>query len=285
MTFKRVYIEITNICNLNCSFCSPLLREKRSMTLEEIEHILKMPLLKGAHIYPHIKGEPLMYPYFLEFAMLLKKYGFPLNITTNGVFIKKHEDTLLNYARQVNISVHALSDGQIKNYDEYLQDIISFGKKAARNGFPNVSYRLWLENENEEFSFESYEIISKLALNFNTDIPRKIQKGRNAMKLSKNVYISLMNKFEWPDNSTTIKRKSGTCLGGKEMIGILSDGTVVPCCLDADGVINLGNIFKNDLSEIISTKRFTDLVKGFSGGNISESLCQKCTFYESRKLK
>ena len=283
MSFKRIYLEITNICNLNCSFCSPLKREKRSMTLSEIENILSSPYLKGAHIYPHIKGEPLLHPDFKEISELFKKYEYPLNITTNGVFIKKHEEILINNARQVNISVHALLDSQIKNEEEYLEDIISFGKKASEKGYPNVSYRLWLEDKCEDFSKESYNIISKLAQAFNVEIPRKISKGRNALKLSENIYISLMNKFEWPDITKKEERKFGNCLGGKDMIGILADGTVVPCCLDADGVINLGNIFNEDLKDILNGERFKNLTKGFSGSNISESLCKKCTFYDSRK--
>lgn len=285
MNFKRFYIEITNICNLNCSFCSHQKREKRYMSLDEIEHILKEISKFDAHIYPHIKGEPLNHPYFEEFSELLRKYDLPLNVVTNGVLIKKHSDILLSHARQVNISVHSLLDGQIKDAGKYLEDIISFGLDAKEKGYPNVSYRLWTENKEDKFSEESYKIIKALAQKFKVEIPREIKKGRDAIKLAKNVYISLMNKFSWPDTEKETVRKTGNCLGGKEMLGILSDGTVVPCCLDADGIINLGNIFTESLSDILNGERYLNLLKGFSGGNIPEELCRKCTFYTSRKTK
>lgn len=283
MNLKRLYIEITNICNLNCSFCSPVKREKRFMTLNEIEHILKEFNDFKCHIYPHIKGEPLCHPEFYQIVSLFSKYEKPLNITTNGVLISKYTDILLNGARQVNISVHSLLDGQIKETDKYLNDIILFGILAKERKKPNVSYRLWTESENESIRNESMNIIKIISDAFGVDIKKEIKKGRNAIKLSENVYISLMNKFSWPDINDKSIRTSGNCLGAKEMLGILADGTVVPCCLDADGVINLGNIFKESIMDILKSERFLKLNEGFLGGKLSEPLCQKCTFYNSRK--
>lgn len=283
MNLKRLYIEITNICNLNCSFCSPLKREKRYMSLNEIEHILKEFKDFNCHIYPHIKGEPLCHPDFEEIILLLVKYKKPVNITTNGVFISKYQDILLKNARQVNISVHSLLDGQIKNPKKYLDDIISFGLYAKERKSPNVSYRLWTESENESPKDESMNIIKTLSDAFKFDVSTEIKKGRNAIKLTDNVYISLMNKFDWPDLNNEKTRTAGNCLGAKEMLGILADGTVVPCCLDADGIINLGNIFKDSIYDILNTERFLKLNEGFFGGTLSEELCRKCTFYDSRK--
>jgi len=282
MKFKRIYLEITNICNLNCSFCSPLKREKRFMSLSEIEEVLIKLKCTGAHIYPHIKGEPLMHPHFKEFALLTKKYGYSLNVTTNGVFLDRHRDTLLTLPRQVNISVHALTDGQIKDKEEYLAKLLCFVKLAQNKKSPNVSLRFWTEKK-EELSDETYELINYFARAFNKELPKKITKGRNTLKLSDNIYISLMNKFEWPDKEATKERSIGSCLGGREMLGILADGTVVPCCLDGNGEINLGNIFNENLENILKKERYLKLNAGFTGGCISEELCRKCTFYVSRK--
>lgn len=282
MKLKRIYLEITNICNLNCSFCSPLKREKRFMNLEKIEDALIKLKATDAHIYPHIKGEPLMHPDFDKFALLCRKHGFNLNVTTNGVFIDKYKDILLEIPRQVNISIHALTDGQIEKKEEYLLKVLDFLKRAEENKKPNVSIRFWTENQ-EELSDETFELMSYFGKAFNTELPKKISKGRNALKLCDNIYISLMNKFEWPDKEKKEERKNGTCLGGREMLGILADGTVVPCCLDADGEINLGNIFEEALEEILKKERYIKLKDGFTGNEIPEELCRKCTFYMSRK--
>ena len=94
-----------------------------------------------------------------------------------------------------------------------------------------------------------------------------------------------MNKdslFEWP-NIEHQKKIHGFCLGLKSHIAILSDGSVVPCCLDADGQINLGNIFFQDLEEIIHSKKAIAIKKGFQQNKKVESLCQSCTFCIRKK--
>lgn len=283
MTFKRIYIEITNICNLSCSFCSPLKREKRSMTLNEIEHIFNEIKPYKPHIYLHIKGEPLTHKNFHEILKLAKKYSLPVNITTNGTLISGYQSELLEFARQINISVHSLCDGQIASEEKYIEDIINFGLSAKCKGYPNVSYRLWNGGKENQISGETLAVIKTLADRFDCEIPDEIKKGRNAVKLADNVYISFMNKFEWPALSKGTEKFKGSCLGGKEMLGILADGTVVPCCIDADGIINLGNIFNESLEKILNKERYKNILKGFSGGNLPEELCRKCDFYQSRK--
>lgn len=254
------------------------------MSINEVEDVLNKLKATGAHIYPHIKGEPLIHPEFEKIVKLISEHNMPLNVTTNGVFIKKHSGILLDTARQVNFSVHALSDGQIDDKENYMKDIISFGLMAMKNKKPNVSYRMWTEKKGE-INKETLDIIKELEKSFGVDAKEEIKKGRNAVKLCDNVYISLMDKFEWPDLSGREKRSFGNCLGGKEMLGILADGTVVPCCLDGDGTISLGNIFKESLEDILKSERFLNLKNGFLGGRISEELCRKCSFYNSRKQK
>ncbi len=278
LKLKRVYIEITNICNLNCSFCSPLKREKGNMSATQFEHILKEIKPYNPHIYLHLKGEPLIHPDFSKILELAKSYGLNVNLTTNGTLINNHFDDIIKNARQVNISVHSLSDGQVKDYNSYLENIIRLGKEAEKNGSPYVSYRMWNGNKNEEISDDALLILKAVGKEFGAEIEKSIHKGRDAKKLADNVFISFMEEFIWPSLSLPYIGNKGKCLGSKEMLGILCDGTVVPCCLDGDGVINLGNIFENSLNDILNSERFININKGFSGGEIPEELCQKCSY-------
>jgi len=278
MKLKRVYIEITNVCNLNCSFCSPLKREKGFMKLSQFEHILKEIKPYSPHIYLHVKGEPLLHPDFEEFLKCAAKYSLPVNLTTNGTLIKKHMELLLKYPRQINISVHALSDNQIENYNDYIASVCQLGLEAKKQGSPFVSYRMWNGSDKEKISEDSLLILKKIAEYFELSVEENISRGRDAKKLADNVFISFMDEFEWPNEKNEYIGNTGKCLGGKEMLGILSNGTVVPCCLDVDGVIALGNIFTESLENILKKERFKNLEKGFSGGIIPEPLCQRCSY-------
>lgn len=103
----------------------------------------------------------------------------------------------------------------------------------------------------------------------------KLKKDKN-IKISSTIYVDKDNEFKWPQLSNN--NSCGYCHALKTHIAILSDGTVVPCCLDAEGIINLGNIYTTSLEEIINSKRYQTLKKSFQDRNPSEQLCKSCTF-------
>ena len=105
----------------------------------------------------------------------------------------------------------------------------------------------------------------------------KIKTEKNIKVLS-TVYVDKENEFTWPE--ITSHKSCGYCYALKTHIAILVDGTVVPCCLDSNGIISLGNIFKMNLEDIIQSERYQTLQKSFQDRNPSEKLCQSCTFKE-----
>jgi len=273
---KRVYIEITNICNLSCSFCPPCPREKRFMTVREFEHILKQVQPAGAQAYFHVKGEPLLHPALGEFLALAHRYGIAVNLTTNGTLLKQNHTLLLESPalRQINISLHSQENG----YDpDYLEAAAHFGLDTAKQGRPIVSYRIWNGESGKEMAQNSLSALNAIAASFGQTVEHP-KRGREAAKFADNVYAAFEERFEWPSMNTSEIAKRGKCLGGREMLGILCDGTVVPCCLDDGGVIALGNIFESGLEEIMASPRYKALVSGFCGGNISEPLCRRCRY-------
>lgn len=273
---KRVYIEITNICNLNCSFCPPCPREKRFMTVREFDYILNQIKPTGAQVYFHVKGEPLLHPALGEFLALANHYEIAVNLTTNGTLLKQNHTLLLNNPalRQVNISLHSQENG----YDPaYLEAAAQFGLDAAKQGHPIISYRLWNGEQGKGMNQNSLSGLNSIAEYFGQAVVNP-QKGREAAKFADNVYAAFEEQFEWPSMALPEVAKRGKCLGGREMLAILCDGTVVPCCLDDGGVVALGNIFESDLEEIMGSPRYQALVAGFCGGNISEPLCRRCRY-------
>ena len=255
--FKKIYIEITNICNLNCSFCSKDNKEKREMTLIEFEHILKQINNYTDYLYLHVKGEPLLHSKLKEIIDLCGKYHKQINITTNGTLLKQKLNMLEN-VRQINISLHSLID---KNN---LIDILTCGDYLSKKNV-QVVYRFWTDNNSSLIKniLDYYNYKDKLS---------------NNMKLKDNLYLNKSFEFIWPNLDNNFITKQGYCKGLDTHIGILVDGTVIPCCLDSSGIINLGNIYKENLNDILNKERTKQIINGFKNNKLVEELCQKCDF-------
>lgn len=277
--FKKIYIEITNICNKNCSFCTPSSLKKKSMTLEEFEHILKQIKPYSDYIYLHVKGEPLLHPNFKEILELCTKYKIYVNITTNGTFLNKNKEIIqnANCVRQINISFQSFETSTEKS-DELI-DAVSY---LLENTSIYICYRFWALKD-LKFSPLNEKIIEKIVQKhkLETKIVDNIYALSN-IKLKNNLFLNKDILFEWP----SLKNKEvleSSCYGLRKHLAILVDGTVVPCCLDSEGIINLGNIFEKPLKEILQQERVINIVSKFQQGKCQEELCKRCSY--RRKFK
>ena len=271
--YRKIYIEITNNCNLNCSFCSKVNRKKKYMSLEEYEKILNKIKDYTSYIYLHVKGEPLLHPKVIEMIKLAEKYKLKVNLTTNGVLFDKYAKELgqCNNLNKINFSLHSEN-----SKESYLEDIFNNIKYLSNK--TTVIYRLWTLKDNE-LDKRSTEIVDKIKdyYNLSTETVKRIKKEKN-IKIKSTIYVDKDNEFEWPTINS--HKSCGFCYALKTHIAILVDGTVVPCCLDSDGIINLGNIFDKPLKDIINSEKYKTLKESFQKRQPLELLCQSCTFKE-----
>ena len=271
--YKRIYIEITNNCNLNCSFCSKVIKPRRNMSLEEFEIVLNK--IKGFtdYIYLHVKGEPLIHKDIIEFINKANEYNLKVNLTTNGTLFDKYAKELgkCNNLNKINISLHCEH-----NKENYLEDIFDNIKYLSKD--TTVIYRLWTL-KNNKLDENSTKIVDKIKdyYNLSTETVDKIKKENN-IKISSTIYVDKDNEFIWPEINT--HKSCGYCYGLNTHIAILVDGTVVPCCLDSNGIIDLGNIYKDNLEDIINSDRYQNLLKSFRDRKPCEELCKSCVFKE-----
>ncbi|MEG2378648.1 MAG: radical SAM protein [Bacilli bacterium] len=273
MKFKKVYVEITNICNKSCTFCSVSKRPKEEMSLELFKKTLEEIKNYTNYIYLHIKGEPLLHSKFEEIIQVCDKSNINVNITTNGSLIEKYIDVISKSSsiRQINISLHSYSDiDEIKKLFHFVDLIM----KNNNNIF--IVYRYWTYSSKDKVFEKLTNIISEW---YKLD-ENSILNLKNMMnfKIDNNLYINKDFEFEWPSIENETYNGVGFCNGLKTHIGILSNGTVVPCCLDAEGIISLGNIKNNDLKEIIESEKTQKIIKNFKDNKRVEELCKHCSF-------
>ena len=281
--FKKVYIEITNVCNLNCNFCPKTSRKLKFMDRKCFEHIIKNVKPYTDHVYFHLMGEPFLNKELKQFLAISQENLLKVNITTNGTLIREFKDILLNSLalRQVNISLHSFEANEENiSFNEYIDEIINFAKEASEKTDIITSLRLWnLDTKYSASNNMNIDIFKFLEQNFELKCDlREVLKEKNSFKLKNNVYLSMGEKFKWPSLKDEELGERVFCYGLRDQVGILVDGTVVPCCLDSEGSIALGNVFENTLEEILNSKRAMDIYNGFSGRRAVEKLCKKCGF-------
>ena len=274
MRFKKVYIEITNTCNLNCSFCIKDNRMKKEMSIDEFETVLKKIDKYTDYIYLHVKGEPLIHNKLDEILSLTNKYKKYVNITTNGVLLKNKINILKKYnnIRQINISLHSENDKI--NYIEDILDAVD----DLKNIF--IVYRFWTLKDNK-LDNKMLEYLNKIKekYNINNELYNEIINGNN-LKIINNIYINKDKEFEWPDISNNYYNENGFCYGLKNQIGVLVDGTITICCLDSFGVSNLGNIFNDDIEIIMNSEKVKNIIKGFNNRKVYLDICKHCSYKE-----
>ena len=288
--FKKVYIETTNICNLSCNFCPKTSRDLGFMDIESFNEIINKVKGYTNHIYLHLMGEPFLNKNLEGFLQIAKEANINVNITTNGTLINNVKDIIINSdaVRQINISLHSFEANEHDiNFHEYLNNILEFIKEANKETKIICSLRLW-NIDTEELKADNnlnLEIIKLIEDKLKIDFSVKDELlDKRGIKLKERVYLNMAEKFSWPDSSISLISEEVFCQGLRDQIGILVDGTVVPCCLDSEGKIPLGNIFKEELGDIINSKRARDIYDGFSQRRAVEELCKRCG-YAKRRFK
>ncbi len=285
MKFKKVYIEITNRCNLSCSFCPQGTRTPKVMSIEEFTHILDEVKPYSDFVYLHVKGEPLSHPKLSKFLDIAEEKKIKVNITTNGTLIGRVGDKIIDKPafRQINFSLHSF-DGDIDKIDEndYIKNILDFTRKSQELGNTYISLRLWnfhKGNKNKKQMEGNRKVLEKIERYFNLDykIEDKLIPGKG-LKLGNKLYLNTDLEFQWPSLENDYYEEKGFCYGLRTQIGILAGGTVIPCCLDGEGVVDLGNIYKTPFKEIVEGKRARAIYDGFSDNKAVEELCRRCSF-------
>ena len=296
---------------MNCSFCHGHSRESRKMSREELSLVLDKLCDVTKHVYFHLMGEPLTHPELPEFIKMAVERGFKPMITTNGTLLSRRGSEILTssgesnpkeqakseqsgesaakdqvkseqsgesaannsskpYLHKINISLHSFEGDDEARHEKYLSEIADFAQKAANEG-TIVVLRLW----NKGFDGgKNGLVLDYLRKNINGEWAENTR----GLRIREKLFLEWGDRFGWPDRDAEIQGDEVTCYGLRDHFGILSDGTIVPCCLDSDGVIALGNAFTDDVNTVLSSERAVAMKRGFECRYATEELCKRCQY-------
>ena len=111
---KRVYLEITNVCNLACSFCPGTKRTKHFLTVEEFSFLAQRLVGHTEYLYLHVMGEPLLHPRLADILRVASALNFKICLTTNGTLLQKMLPVLLDagHLHKISISLHSFESNE-----------------------------------------------------------------------------------------------------------------------------------------------------------------------------
>ena len=288
--FNKVNIEISNICNLQCTFCPEVVRTKKLMDESLFEKVIMEVAPLTEQVCFHLMGEPLLHPKLERFLEICAREQVPVNFVSNGVLLtdKRAELLLHPIVRQVSFSLHSYRNNfPQKDHSEYLEKIFQFTENAfIKRPDLYLNYRLWnLQAVDEVTSSmlidveERFQVDLRSKLHANFDV--RLQKS---YKVKNRLYLHFDTEFVWPSLDLPVLGTSGTCKGLSTHFGVLAEGTVVPCCLDKEAAIPLGNVLGQTIPEILASDRAKAILKGFRERRLVEELCQKCQYIDRFKI-
>lgn len=276
--YSRVYVEITNVCNKNCSFCHKTSRKKRSMTLGEFSLICDKLVGITKYIYLHVMGEPLTHPLLSEFISHASAKGFKVAVTTNGSLLPLVGEKLIGSdIYKVSISLHSFESGEISDHEKYINSCLDFADRASDNGILTI-LRLWNSGVNDTMNDSTLALMKKR-------FQGTWVYGTRGARIKDKLHLEYGERFGWPDVSGDDLGSELFCHGLGDHFGILVGGEIIPCCLDSDGAVTLGNIYTDaPLDAVLNSDRANAIREGFQSKKAVEELCKRCPYARRFKI-
>ena len=278
-TLQKAYLEITNRCNLSCSFCPKTRRRLGFLSPEDFGILPSRLRPHTQYLYLHLMGEPLLHPQLDELLSIAQELDFFVMITTNGTLLPQRGKLLLDSpaVRKVSISLHSFEgDGQGIDLEGYLEACFRFAARLAQREGKRCALRLWNLDGDALPGMNRLNqlILSRLEETFPPPWTRRWQ----GTTLAPDLYLEWGERFQWPDLAAPEGAADSFCRGLRNQVGVLWNGTVVPCCLDHEGDIPLGSLYRQSLEDILQSPRARSIYEGFSQHQAREPLCLRCGF-------
>jgi radical SAM protein with 4Fe4S-binding SPASM domain len=239
----------------------------------------------------HVMGDPMVLSNLREYLDSAHHVGLKVMISTSGFYLDLARREVLFHPslRQINISLNSFNKNSVsRTFEAYMEPILELcDEKLSSNSDFFINLRVWNLDDGRSETVFNEKLFALLESHFDLGkgiIDSLISGERQSIRLASKILLHFDHYFEWPNLDNALVG-DGYCQGLSKQIGILSDGRVVPCCLDGEGIMELGNLRETNLGKILTSKRSSAITDGFSKGICSEELCQKCSYKERFKSK
>ncbi len=286
LKFPKIYLEITNVCNLSCSFCRGTVRDKKFISVEDFRRYAAEARAFSDYLYLHVMGEPLVHPRLEEILDTAAALGFRICLTTNGTMLPERLALLESRAPslyKVSISLHAFEANTERrvgrDFHTYIEDCAESARRLGEAGVI-VALRLWnVDNPEAAVAAENRrngDVLSLLRSHFDGEWTP----NRRGQKIGEGVYLEWGEKFDWPTADGTLPDRGprSHCFAMKDHIAILCDGRVIPCCIDCDGVMPLGSLETQSLADILRGETAERFRQALADHRLDFPLCRHCNF-------
>ncbi|MGL2702246.1 radical SAM/SPASM domain-containing protein [Helicobacter pylori] len=276
--FKKIYIELSDICGLQCSFCPNPKNIRGVMPLELFEKICKEAAPLTQIITLHVLGDPCKLKNLNHYLSTARRFSLKVDLVTSGAYLHDFETLLQDAIYQISISLDAGLDNHNKlNQHRYIQKILEFCRyKCEKNSEVFLNLRI------QDSTLEKHQNLIKPFLESFEYVSLENLKSQGRARLFKKSFLNIQKTFKWPDlnaqNPLNQESKTPYCYGLIKQIAILSNGVVVPCCMDTQAHINLGNLNHTSLKDILNSQKAMAIKTHFLKGEALELLCKNCSY-------
>ncbi|WP_164499060.1 radical SAM/SPASM domain-containing protein [Helicobacter pylori] len=276
--FKKIYIELSDICGLQCSFCPNPKNIRGVMPLELFEKICKEAAPLTPIITFHVLGDPCKLKNLNHYLNAAKRFSLKVDLVTSGAYLCDFETLLQDAIYQISISLDAGLDNHNKlNQHRYIQKILEFCRyKCEKNSEVFLNLRI------QDGTLEKHQNLIKPFLESFECVSLETLKSQGRARLFKKSFLNIQKTFKWPNlnapNPLNQESKIPYCYGLIKQIAILSNGVVVPCCMDTQAHINLGDLNHTPLKDILNSQKAMAIKTHFLKGEALELLCKNCSY-------
>ncbi|GAA7900840.1 radical SAM/SPASM domain-containing protein [Helicobacter pylori] len=276
--FKKIYIELSDICGLQCSFCPNPKNIRGVIPLELFEKVCKEAAPLTPIITFHVLGDPCKLKNLNHYLSTARRFSLKVDLVTSGVYLCDFETLLQDIIYQISISLDAGLDNHNKlNQHRYIQKILEFCHyKCEKNSEVFLNLRI------QDSTLEKHQNLIKPFLESFECVSLETLKSQGRTRLFKKSFLNIQKTFKWPDlnaqNPLNQESKIPYCYGLIKQVAILSNGVVVPCCMDTQAHINLGDLNHMPLKDILNSQKAMAIKTHFLKGEALELLCKNCSY-------
>ncbi|RDU59955.1 radical SAM/SPASM domain-containing protein [Helicobacter marmotae] len=296
--FEKIYIEISDYCALSCGFCPSSERKSHRgvMPLALFESICAQIQNDVKRVCLHVLGDPLSVANFEDYVKILEHYHLKVDLVTTGLFLKQRHFGLLMQKPfvQISFSLSAFLANPASLHNAHLYRILEFCKFHMRyKSSPFINLRFH-QNDIAKDGTLYKEMMATIGAFFDIEPAFLLANLKHKrIRLAPKIILKPMPSFEWESTNPkqeSIKDKgelSGFkdnkserifCYGALKQYGILSNGELVPCCIDYAGRASFGNVGEQSIREILQSVAFREFGAQLKRGLAPCELCEKCGY-------